>query len=85
MAESPFWLHPAFWAAVSFAAVFLISGFWLFTRPRKWWVLLAAAIAAFVLFGLFGLAGLLAALGLKLWRESRVITPKTSRSGKKKS
>lgn len=81
----PILLHPAFWAAVSFLAVFLLAGFLLFDRPRKWWVLLVAAGAAFVLFGLFGLAGLLAALGIKLWRESQALKGKVSRAGKKKA
>ncbi|GEM_PF-2798480 len=69
MAPDPsFWLHPAVWAAASFLVVFLAAGLLLLDRPRKWFVLVVAAVAAFVLFDIFGLAGFLSALGFKLWR-----------------
>lgn len=78
-------LHPAFWAAVSFLAVFLIVGFVILDRPRKWWVILAAAVASFILFDLFGVLGFLSALSFKLWRESQALKPKASRTAKKKT
>ncbi len=64
----PFFLHPAFWAVISIAASFFLA-YLLLHRPRKWWLLVAAAIASFVLFGPFGSGGFLAALGLKLWQN----------------
>ncbi|MBI2445375.1 hypothetical protein HYV43_03240 [Candidatus Micrarchaeota archaeon] len=83
-AAIPIYLHPAFWAAVSFLAVFLLTGFVLLDRPRKWWVLLAAAGASVILFDWFGLLGFTSALGLKLWRQTQVLKSNVSR-GKKKT
>ena len=79
-------LHPAFWAAVSILSAFLLTWF-LLDRPRKWWVLLAAAIAAFFLFDWFGLGGFMAAFALKLWRENEKIktaTPTTPQAAARK-
>lgn len=75
-------LHPALWAAASFLAVFMIAGFWLLSRPRKWWVLTASAIAAFVLFGPFGLAGFLAALSHRVWKAAVEAGNKKKQAGK---
>ncbi len=61
---------PLFWAAFSFLAGIAL-GAWLFERPRKWWLIIAAAVAAFILFGLEGFSGLVAVLAVKLWRSSR--------------
>ncbi len=68
MANETIFIHPAVWAAGSFLVVFLVSGLLVMDRPRKWWLLGATAVAAFVLFDLFGLVGFLSALGFKLWR-----------------
>ncbi len=76
--DAAIWLHPAFWAAVSFLAVFLVAGFVVLDRPRKWWLLVVAAVAAFVLFDLFGLLGFLSALGFKLWRAQAVLKKEAS-------
>jgi|GEM_PF-4342444 len=84
-ATTVFYLHPAFWAAVSFLVVFLLAGFVLLDRPRKWWVLVAAVVVTYLLFDLFGVLGFLAALCLKLWRESQALKAKVSRTGKKKT
>ncbi len=79
MAPDPsFWLHPAVWAAASFLVVFLAAGLLLLDRPRKWWFLVAAAVAAFILFDISGLLGFLAAFALRLWRAHAVLKKEAS-------